>query len=151
MKQLKITNLQKDKIRLAYLAWKDMNQLSKSPDYSLLKHVSDSKLNEMNLFFRQVGESLQEVMDAFGTWEFTLYPKISIGFDSSRNVLIVNLWSWMFSMLSNTEQPEVGFAPLCLKAPELAHEFQHYIYLKQHEMMHASEEESELFRGNMEA
>ena len=87
-------------------------------------------------------------MQAFRTWEFTLYPRISIGFEPQRNVLIVNLWSWMFSMLSSIEQSEIGFAPLCLKASELVHEFQHYLYLNEHEMIGAPEEESELFRKN---
>jgi len=44
------------------------------------------------------------------------------------------------------KQLEVGFSPLCLKASELIHEFQHYVYLDQHKMLDASEEESELFR-----
>lgn len=148
MKKPQMTDLQKRKIAFAYLAWKDIGRLGKLPYNHALKDVLDLTLDEIGGFFQLVGESWQDVIQAFRTWEFTLYPRISIGFESRRNVLIVNLWSWMFSMLSNMEQSEIGFAPLCLKASELVHEFQHYVYLNEHEMIGAPEEESELFREN---
>jgi len=147
MNKPRLTNLQKAKISLAYLAWEDMDKLNKPPHNRLLKHVLGSTLGEINRFFRQAGESSQDVIRVFRTWELTLYPKISIGFDPDRNVLIINLWSWMFSVLSNMKQLEVGFSPLCLKASELIHEFQHYVYLDKHKMLEASDEESELFRS----
>lgn len=145
MKRITLNKLQEAKIRLAYLAWKDMIQLSKPPHSRLLEYVWDSTRDEMRPFFNQVGESFQEIAQAFRTCEFTLYPKISHGFDPHRNVLIINLWSWMFSVLSNTQQSEVGFAPLLLKAVELAHELQHYNYLKKRKMLGVSESKSDLF------
>jgi hypothetical protein len=148
MKKPQMTDLQKRKIAVAYLAWKDIGAPGKSPYNHVLKDVFDLTLGEIGGFFQLVGESWQDVIQAFRIWEFTLYPRISIGFEPQRNVLIVNLWSWMFSMLSNIEQSEIGFAPLFLKASELVHEFQHYVYLNEHGMIGVPEEESELFREN---
>jgi hypothetical protein len=145
MKQINLNDLQKAKIRLAYCARKDIDQLNRKPYSRYLKYVCDSTCEEMRSFFDQVGENLQEILEAFRTWEFTLYPEISIGFDSHREVLIINPWSWMFSVLSNADRSDVGFAPFFLKAAELVHEFQHYDYLKKNKMLGVSEAESDLF------
>ena len=144
MKSIRLHELQKAKIRLSYFAWKDMNLLNKTPHSILLKRVWDSTRDEMRSFFDQVGESFREMVQALGTCVLTLYPKISHGFDAHRDVLIINLWSWMFCGLS-IQSFEVGFAPIFLKAGELFHEFQHHEYLKKNRMLGVSENELDLF------
>ena len=145
MKLIPLNELQKAKIRLAYFAWKDMNQLNKKPYSSLLKFVWDSTQDKMTDFFSQIGESFQEIKQAFRTCELTLYPKISIGFEAHRKILIINLWSWMFCSLS-TQSADVGFAPSFFKAAELFHEFQHYEYLKDNKMLGVAETELDPLR-----
>jgi len=154
MKLITLNKLQETKIRLAYFAWKDIMQLSKLPHSCLLEYVWDSTKDEMCVLFNQAGESFQEIVDAFRACEFTLYPKMSMGFDAHTKFLIINLWSWMFRVLSNTQQSEVGFVPLFFNAVDLAHEYQHYNYLRKSNILGASETELDDFskqhRGKME-
>jgi len=153
MKLINLNKLQWSNLRLAYFAWKDINKLTKKPHSSLLEFAWDSTHQEMITFFGQVGESYQEIGQSLRTYEFTLYPKISHGFDAHRESLIVNLWSWMFCNLS-TQPVEVGFAPSFLKAGELFHEFQHYKDIKDNNLLGASESAldhfSEQHRSEME-
>jgi hypothetical protein len=145
MSHISLSDLQKHEIKLSFLAWEDMSQLNVHPHSDLLKSVWDSTRQEIASFCDCISEDFHEIADAFRTCELALYPKISIGFDAEGNLLIVNIWSWMFSVLS-LQSSDAGFALPFMKAGELFHELSHFNYLKENGMINASETESNAFK-----
>jgi len=125
------------KLKLAWIAFKDIKLLTTDLNHPLLLDVWKSVKEESSFILSKVGDSFQEIKIAFKIIEFTMDPRISKEFDPTSCRLGYNLWTLLFG---SSPADETFFIPSFLAVATLIHEFNHYKFFNDHKLLGAPKE-----------
>ena len=126
---------------IAWLSCTDFGRLKESNNRAILNKTWKNLKNSLYPYFRDQPISLDAIAGDFKKITLTLNPTISFGYDPKRNILIYQLWNFLFDLCAdNRECFAVPAFPPKLAA-ELVHEHDHYLFLKDHDMIGKDKDE----------
>lgn|GEM_PF-3123713 len=113
----------KTSLFLAWLSCKDFNQLRKEDNFALLEEIVKEAKNSLYPYFKDQPVTLNAIVRDFGKITLTTNPKIAFGYDYERDILLHNLWLFLFDVCGD-------FASSAFPAALAGHlVYQHDIYL----------------------
>lgn len=136
---IQLSELESKKLHTAWLACNDI----KSPEFiNNFKALWDSSIEEVDeiLAKRSYNGSLREVKKV----GVTLRPNVAFNFSFLDNAYVVNVWSFLFCYYGHSE---VFFRPMFLLVSELFHEYAHFKFWNDHNMLQKSIEDRKRFNS----
>jgi len=113
----------KTSLFLAWLSHHDFNQLHKEDNFMLLEEILKEQKNCLSPYFKNQAVSLDRIVKDFDKITLTTNPKIAFGYDFERELLLYNLWLFLF-------EPCGGFASSSFPASFAGHlVYQYNIHL----------------------
>jgi hypothetical protein len=109
----------KTSLFLAWLSHHDFNQLLKEDNFALLEEILKEQKNSLSPYFKNQAVSLDKIIKDFDKITLTTNPKIAFGYDFEREILLYNLWLFLF-------EPCGGFASSSFPASFAGHLFYQY-------------------------
>lgn len=137
-----LDKIEETKLHLTWLSCKDFSSLNDSVNQTLLKETWINIKSELRAYFKNNVISLQSIVKTFKRIIITIDPRLPCAYDPEKDVLIFNLWSLFFTLTND------GFAtpvPPWDAAGQLVHEFDHYLYFKENDMIGKREKDYEEF------
>jgi hypothetical protein len=130
------------KLYLIWLSCKNFESLKVSKNVILLEKAWNHVKSEMESYFRGYSFDFQSVIEKFKKIRLTTDPNMIAAYIPEIDTLIFNLWALFFSPVKD------GFCiptyPL-KNCETLIHEFDHYSFFKEHDMISKTEIEYEEF------
>ena len=125
---LQFSRIESRKLHAAWLAWKDIqsNEFIKA-----FKPIWNGTLNEIANLFKKCNY-YQNVCE-IGTVGLTINPGVGFAFSPIVEAYEVNIWSFFFCNQKN--ELSAFFSPSFLVASKLVHEYSHYKFWKQHDVL----------------
>lgn len=111
----------------------------------LLEKIWKNKKNELEYYLRDYSSSLQSITNSFGRVGFTIDPTEEGEYDPRIDTMIFNLWALLFSPIER--QYCIPSHPLNI-CEILIHEFDHYCFLKEHDMIGRTDQEFYRFNND---
>jgi hypothetical protein len=125
------------KLYLIWLSCKSFDSLKKGKNRILLGQVWENTKNELEYYFRNNRISLQSILDSFNKIRFTINPTEVGEYDPRIDALILNLWALLFHPIALEFCAPTHPLKIC---ESLVHEYDHYCYLKENELIGKQEE-----------
>ena len=86
----------KTSLFLAWLSSHDFNQLHKEDNFTLLEEIVKEQKSSLSPYFKNQAVSLDRIVKDFDKITLTTNPKIAFGYDFERELLLYNLWLFLF-------------------------------------------------------
>ena len=86
----------KTSLFLAWLSSNDFNQLHKEDNFALLEEIVKEQKSSLSPYFKNQAVSLDRIVKDFDKITLTTNPKIAFGYDFERELLLYNLWLFLF-------------------------------------------------------
>jgi hypothetical protein len=102
--------------------------------------------NELYMYFKNHQITLDAIIGAFKTIHLTVDPKISMQYDSEQNTLDYHLWSLFFALCGDDGNRFCIPIPPWKLGGEIVHEFDHYLFLKEHDMIGKVKDKADEFK-----
>jgi len=116
------------KLYISWLAWKD---LESEEFLGAFKPLWSSTLKDIAALLEKC--NIEYGLENIHRIGLTIQPEISFAFSSLRRMYYVNVWSFLFS--HQKQEGSLYFKPLFRLAHELVHEYAHYRFWRDHDML----------------
>ena len=126
------------KLYLTWMSCKNFESLKQGKNRILLGQVWENIKSELGHYFRNHSPSLQSIVSGFRKIRFTIDPTEVAEYDPRTEAMIFNLWALFFHPIEHE---------YCIPSPPLKicetliHEFDHYSFLKEHNMIGRTDQE----------
>ena len=134
-----------DRLRIAWLAWKDINLLRRSPFSNLFIKIWINIKNSVAKCFETVNEDFAAICTDFKTFDLTMMQDFPWGYESTSASIVLSVWPLLFAPLrfkgKNWLHPS-----LSINLPSaILHEHEHFKYLRQHGMIKSTPTQTQSF------
>lgn len=138
---MQFSRIELRKLHIAWLAW---NNIQTKYFLRNFKFVWNNIIEETSILFQKCNYN-QNVCEV-GKAGFTLSPDAGFAFDSMVEAYQINIWSLLFCL--QEEESSIFFNPSSLIASDLVHEYSHFSFWKQHNVLGKDKQTKEEFDSN---
>lgn len=135
---MKFSELESLKLKVSWLAWRDIESARFLKEFSQLWNA---EIRKAKTLIEKAGFQIK--IEAPGKIDVTLQPSVSFAFSPINKGYFVNVWSLFFCF--QEADSRAFFRPAFLLANELVHEYAHYEFWLDHDMLEKSNDEKKQF------
>ncbi len=134
---IQFSNVEQKKLYISWLAWKN---IASQEFHDSVRPLLNQVINDVEAFIKKC-EYTYRLRDVSKVG-FTLQPTCSFGFSPIKKGYFINVWSFFFCL----HEADIFFRPSFLLANELVHEYAHYRFWQEHDMLGKDKVEMEQFK-----
>jgi len=125
----------KNSLHIAWLSTVDFERLTEKNNLSILNKTWKNLKNNLYPYFKDQALSLDDVANDFKKITLTLNPSLSLCYDPKQGKLIYQLWGFLFDLIADDRECFAMPALPAKLAGELVHEHNHYLFLRDHDLI----------------
>lgn len=125
----------KNSLHIAWLSTVDFGRLKEKNNLSILNKTWKNLKNNLYSYFKDQALSLDDVANDFKKITLTLNPSLSLCYDPKKGKLIYQLWEFLFDLIKDDRECFAVPALPAKLAGELVHEHNHYLFLRDHDLI----------------
>ncbi|HLC00344.1 MAG TPA: hypothetical protein VJL33_03415 [Candidatus Bathyarchaeia archaeon] len=125
----------KNSLHIAWLSAVDFGQLKEKNNLSILNKTWKNLKNSLYPYFKDQEISLDDIAHDLKKITLTLNPSLSVCYNPKQGMLIYQLWGFLFDLITDNHECFAVSAFPAKLAGELVHEHEHYLFLKDHDLI----------------